>query len=64
MLREPRELWEEQAEIQAQRLLLFSGSAEEIFYVFVPAPRTLVRWPETNNLAIIVLLSAEKNHPS
>lgn len=54
----------ERAVLQAHHLLLFSSSAEEIFYVFIPAPCVLVRWPETNNLAIIVLPNAEKNHPS
>lgn len=53
----------ERAVLQAHRLLLFSGSAEEIFYVFIAAPCMLMRWPETNNLAIIVLPNAEKNHP-
>ena len=46
--------------LQAHRLLLFSGSVEEIFYVFFPAPCMLMRWPETNNLAIIVLPNTAK----
>lgn len=43
----------DRAVLQPQRLLLFDGSAEEIFYVFIPAPCTLCHGQRQTTLPLL-----------